>query len=228
MNPRSQHIIGLFTIIALQIGGVWSDDKASLANKIATSVITILALIFTDPKKHEKAVTIARAAAALVALVVVAFATKATAGSVASGILTTAGAVAVRLQAMLPDSGAPSRDTPAVVLIAISLLLGYASCSTPNPAPTPKRVGQVVIQCAQTACNSTPPGPCQRLIASSISCLVSQGNIPVCLGGLPALVQVGYADVVCVVDALNLAHPEPEIREEAARWLRTQDVVVVR
>lgn len=124
-----------------------------------------------------------------------------------------------------PLLGPPSPNTPVVCLLALGSLL-IAGCSSAKPKPV--EVARVAIMCAQTACDSTPPGPCQRLISSAIACLVSQGNVTVCLAGVPPLVQVGYADVVCVVDALGLAHPEPNIRESAAKWLQTQNVSVIR
>lgn len=125
----------------------------------------------------------------------------------------------------LPPS---SPNTPVVGILALVLgsLLFAGACSTAKP--TPAEVGKVVIMCAETACDSTPPGPCERLISSAVACVASQGNAAVCLAGLPALIQVTRADVVCVMDALSIAHPDREIRAKAGEWMGAQNVTVIR
>lgn len=126
----------------------------------------------------------------------------------------------------IPEDDSSPTVPPVVCLLALGSLLLASSCSSAKP--TPAEGMRIAVQCAHTACDSTPPGPCERLIASAISCLVSAGNTAVCLGGVPALVQVGYADLVCVVDALAIAHDDKAIRESALKWVRGQNVDVIR
>ena len=148
MNPRLSHLIGLLAIIGPQLAVVWQDATASTANKIAMSVVTLLTLLLTDPKKHATAVTLIRAGIAVAALVVGSLLTKGTLGTVGTSVATTAIAVFVRLQALLPATPAPAiqvedKTTPirpptgpgaaAVVLLAGSLLLaGTAHAQTPQ------------------------------------------------------------------------------------------------
>ena len=123
--------------------------------------------------------------------------------------------------------GPPSSGTPVVCLLILGslLLAGNVSCSSTQP--TPAEVGRAVVTCTATVCDQ-PSGPCAQLTSAVLACLVSAGNVGVCLGGVPALVQVGYADIVCVVDALSYHAPTPEIRTKAAEWLRAQRVMVER
>ena len=127
---------------------------------------------------------------------------------------------------LAPVLGNPSSNTPVVALLALgSLLLAGSSCSSTQP--TPAEIGQAVVTCTATVCDQ-PAGPCAQLTSAALACLASAGNVGVCLGGVPALVQVGYADVVCVVEALEYSAPTIEQRVKAADWLRGQRVRVER
>lgn len=112
-------------------------------------------------------------------------------------------------------------------LAGAALALCLASCST-----TPSRPADVVsavVTCASTVCASPGTGPaCAQLTSAAMACLVSAGNVGVCLGGVPSLIAVGYADVVCVVEALEYSAPTVEQRVKAADWLRGQRVRVER
>lgn len=112
-----------------------------------------------------------------------------------------------------------------LTLVALALFL--ASCGT--AAPKPEAVVSAVVTCAATVCASAETGPaCAQLTSAVFACLASAGNVGVCLGGVPSLVAVGYADVVCVVDALNYHAPTEDMRIKALTWLRAQRVRVER
>jgi hypothetical protein len=114
-----------------------------------------------------------------------------------------------------------------VRLAGAALALCLASCST-NP-PKPADVVSAVVKCATTVCASPETGPaCAQLTSAAFACLASGANAGVCLGGVPSLIAVGYADVVCVVEALEYSAPTIEQRVKAADWLRGQRVRVER
>ncbi len=100
--------------------------------------------------------------------------------------------------------------------------LGCAS-SQPKPA----EVATAVVDCSTSICNQVRAEPCTQLVSAVLTCLTSDGNTTVCMAGIPALVQVGYADVVCVVDALDL-QTLPEAASNADAWFRSQRVEILK
>ena len=138
---------------------------------------------------------------------------------------------------------------PAIVLSLAMLMLFsyYGKKGTP-----PIEVASTFIKCAQTVCESQATSPaCSQLSAAVTGCLSSGINAAVCLAGVPSLMSVGYADVVCVVSALASAPPRtianrtfsksanksgddsvefsdeiPDVRQQAIGWLKTQRIVV--
>ena len=116
-------------------------------------------------------------------------------------------------------------------LILIASSLSSASCG--GKSPTPEQVGDAIITCTETTCTAQPTSPlCTKLEGDVMSCLVSGGNVAVCLAGIPDLVSVGYADVACIVADLastsNLpkATASPIAQQNAAAWLKTQRITV--
>jgi hypothetical protein len=101
--------------------------------------------------------------------------------------------------------------------------------------PTPGEVTNAVITCTNTVCATSPmAAECSQLEAAVMGCVTSGGNLAVCLAGIPALVSVGYADVVCIVAALATPAPTgkyaaaatPKVQVAAAEWLKAQRVTV--
>ena len=139
---------------------------------------------------------------------------------------------------------------PAIVLSLAMLMLFsyYGKKGTP-----PIEVASTFIKCAQTVCESQATSPaCSQLSAAVTGCLSSGINAAVCLAGVPSLMSVGYADVVCVVSALastpprtiadrkfskSIGNPKdksveipdemPDVREQAIGWLKTQQIVII-
>ena len=96
------HLSGLLTIVAVQLGAIFADQATPLPAKLAASAATLLLLIFSDPKKQVKVVTVVLGAVGI-AVPVVGFAlTKMPAQAFAAHALTVALAVFVRLPALLP------------------------------------------------------------------------------------------------------------------------------
>jgi hypothetical protein len=118
------------------------------------------------------------------------------------------------------------------IFLALSILI--ASCG--GKTPTPGQVTNAIITCTETTCTAQPTGPaCAKLAGDVMSCLTSGGNVAVCLAGIPDLVSVGYADVVCIV--ADLAVPmsnlprltaSPTAQQAAAAWLASQRITVVK
>jgi hypothetical protein len=118
------------------------------------------------------------------------------------------------------------------ILLALSILI--ASCG--GKTPTPGQVTNAIITCTETTCTVQPTiSICTRLAGDIMSCLTSGGNVAVCLAGIPDLVSVGYADVVCIV--ADLAVPmsnlprltvSPTAQQAAAAWLASQRITVRR
>lgn len=108
---------------------------------------------------------------------------------------------------------------------AFAFLVSLVGCA--GPQPKPDEVSRATIDCTATVCDGDRAEQCARLVGAALTCLASHGNVAACMGGIPALVQVGYADLVCVVDALDL-QPLPEARANAEAWMRSQRVEVMR
>jgi hypothetical protein len=126
-------------------------------------------------------------------------------------------------------------------LLIVVLFLHYGKKGTP-----PIQVANAIVTCTQTVCEAQATSPaCTQLGAAVVGCLSSGINAAVCLAGLPALANVGYADVVCVVNALASAPSKtiayrtksanksgeildetPNIQQQAIKWLSTQQVIV--
>ncbi len=130
-------------------------------------------------------------------------------------------------------------------LLFIILMTYYGRKGVP-----PVQVANTVIACAQTVCNAQATSPaCTQLGAAVVGCLSSGINAAVCLAGLPALANVGYADVVCVVNTLasvpsktiayqvksanksenksgEIPDEIPDIQQQAIKWLSTQKVII--
>ena len=112
-------------------------------------------------------------------------------------------------------------------LPALFISLMIASCG--GKTPTPGQVANAIITCTETVCTTQPTSPaCTKLEGDVMSCLASGGNVAVCLAGIPDLVSIGYADVVCIV--ADLASPSnlpkltasPTVQQNAAAWLKAQ------
>ena len=92
----------------------------------------------------------------------------------------------------------------AICLLVLVLFSYYGRRGTP-----PIQVANAIITCAQTVCKAQATSPaCAQLTVAITGCLSSGINAAVCLGGVPALASVGYADVVCVVATLASAPPK--------------------
>ena len=118
-----------------------------------------------------------------------------------------------------------------LAICSISLALAITSCA--GKAPTPGQVANAIITCTETTCTAQPTSSeCTKLEGDVMSCLTSGGNVEVCLAGIPDLVGVGYADVVCIIADLavpsNLSKitASPTAQQNAAAWLKTQRVTV--
>lgn len=136
----------------------------------------------------------------------------------------------------------------AMCLVAIVLFTYYGRKGTP-----PIQVADAIVSCAKTVCETKATSPiCAQLTTAITGCLSSGINAAVCLAGVPALVSVGYADVVCVVSALaavpskTIAYREisksvdisgnksaevpyemPDVQQQAIEWLKTQNVSII-
>ena len=135
----------------------------------------------------------------------------------------------------------------AMCLLAIVLFSYYGRKGTP-----PIQVADAIVSCAKTVCEAQATSPiCAQLSAAITGCLSSGLNAAVCLAGVPALMSVGYADVVCVVSSLASTPPKtiayrkiaksagrsenksgeildetPDVQRQAIEWLKTQRVVI--
>ena len=116
-------------------------------------------------------------------------------------------------------------------LVLTAIVLMTMSCG--GKTPTPDQVANAIIDCTETVCTTQPSSAaCTKLEGDVMSCVTSGGNVAVCLAGIPDLVSVGYADVVCIV--ADLANPSntpkltasPIAQQNAAAWLKIQRVVV--
>lgn len=116
---RLAHLTAVLGIALSQLQFVWLDPDADLPNKICTSIVTLLTLLFTDPVRHSTARTVTRTLAALALLVTTHLLTRGTFGTGATALLTTAAAVFARLRADLaaapqipaPVAGGPGKGT---------------------------------------------------------------------------------------------------------------------
>jgi hypothetical protein len=135
----------------------------------------------------------------------------------------------------------------AMCLLAIVLFSYYGRKGTP-----PIQVANTIVACAKTVCENQDTIPiCTQLTTAITGCLSSGINAAVCLAGVPALISVGYADMICVVAALaatpskTIAYREisksvdisgnkssefpdeiPNVQQQAIEWLKTQNVVI--
>ena len=113
----------------------------------------------------------------------------------------------------------------------------------------PAEIASAMINCTKTVCTAqATSASCTQLNVATTSCL-SSANVAVCLAGVPTLIGVGYADVVCLVSTLAknpskaiFAHEFSksmdksmeksgglevfDIQENAAKWLKSQRVNV--
>lgn len=128
------------------------------------------------------------------------------------------------------------------IFILLTLVAGIALCcfvtyDCGGKTPTPGQVTNAIITCTETVCTAQATSPeCAQLESAVMSCLVSGGNLAVCLAGIPSLVGVGYADVVCIIEAL--ASPTAsskyksmatvDVSKKAADWLKTQRIMIKR
>ena len=116
------------------------------------------------------------------------------------------------------------------IVLAAAILMS-ASCG--GKTPTPGQVANAIITCTVTTCTAQPTSTlCTKLQGDIMACLVSGGNVAICLAGIPDLVGVGYADVACIVADLastsNLPKltASPTAQQNAASWLKTQRITV--
>jgi len=116
-------------------------------------------------------------------------------------------------------------------LPALFISLMIASCG--GKTPTPGQVANAIITCTETVCTTQPSSAeCTKLEGDIMSCLTSGGNVAVCLAGIPDLVSVGYADVVCIVADLASPSATPKLtasstaQQNAAAWLKTQRIEI--
>ena len=113
----------------------------------------------------------------------------------------------------------------------IAMMLTIASCG--GKTPTPGQVANAIIDCTETVCTTQPSSTeCTKLEGDVMSCVTSDGNVAVCLAGIPDLVSIGYADVVCIVADLAAPSATPKLtasptaQQNAAAWLKTQRILV--
>ena len=120
-----------------------------------------------------------------------------------------------------------------LIVCAMGTVLDNVCCGGKTPAPG--QVVDAIVTCTATICTAQGTSPaCLQLEGAVMGCLTSGGNVAVCLAGIPSLVNVGYADVACIVAAL--ANPAPtgkykalannDVQTKAADWLKTQRIVV--
>ena len=134
-----------------------------------------------------------------------------------------------------------------VLLITLATIFAYyTSKGTP-----PSNIANAIITCTQTVCTSqATSSSCTQLNLAVTSCLTST-NVAVCLAGVPSLIGVGYADVVCIVATLEEtpskaliewagskslnksgedfeARNDSAIQNNASKWLKEQKINVLR
>ena len=81
--------------------------------------------------------------------------------------------------------------------LILTIFVYYTSQGKP-----PTEIAGAIITCTQTVCTSQATSPsCTQLNVAVTRCLTS-ANVYGCLAGVPALIGVGYADVVCIVATL--------------------------
>ena len=117
--------------------------------------------------------------------------------------------------------------------LLVALTLATSSCG--GRTPTPGLVANAIITCTETTCTTQPISPdCVKLEGDVMACLTSGGNVAVCLAGIPDLASVGYADVACIVADLASQSNAPKLtasptaQQNAAAWLKTQRITVLR
>ena len=124
--------------------------------------------------------------------------------------------------------------------IPLALVIGIALCclvthNCGGKTPTPGQITNAIITCTETVCTAQATSPeCAQLESAIMSCLVSDGNLATCLAGIPSLVGVGYADVVCIIAALEsptigskyASMVTTEVSKKATGWLKTQKITV--
>ena len=113
----------------------------------------------------------------------------------------------------------------------ITLTLMITACG--GKTPSPGQVANAIITCTETVCTTQPSSSeCTKLEGDVVSCLASGGNVAVCLAGIPDLVSVGYADIVCIIADLAAPSSTPKltasftVQQNAAAWLKTQRIDV--
>jgi len=123
-------------------------------------------------------------------------------------------------------------------LLAAPLLVVLSTCllTCGGHSPTPVQVTNAIITCTETICTAKATSPeCAQLEGAVLGCITSGGNLAVCLAGIPALVGVGYADVVCIVAALATppaagtkyaAMATSDVQTKASDWLKTQRISI--
>ena len=125
-----------------------------------------------------------------------------------------------------------------LTLVTGIALSWFVSQDCGGKTPTPGQITNAIITCTETVCTAQATSPeCAQLESVIMSCLVSGGNLATCLAGIPSLVGVGYADVVCIVAALasppesskyNKSMATTEVSKKAADWLKTQRIMIKR
>jgi hypothetical protein len=130
----NRHVAGFLGIAGAQLTLVWGDQNTDLVGKIALSVITLLTILFTDPKKHAAAQLVLRSVAVAAALGITLALAKCSLSASVTGVLTTAAAVFVRLQAMIPQSSPP----PAVALLVLGAALLVSETARAESRPCPQ------------------------------------------------------------------------------------------
>jgi len=133
-----------------------------------------------------------------------------------------------------------------VALILVVIFAYYMSKGTP-----PLNIANTIITCTQTVCTSqATSSSCTQLNVAVTGCL-TRTNVAVCLAGVPSLIGVGYADVVCIVATLEKtpskaliewagskslnksgedfeARDDSAIQNNATKWLKEQRINVLR
>jgi alpha-beta hydrolase superfamily lysophospholipase len=118
---RMQHITGLLGSLALALGPIWMDATAPLAAKIAISISTALALVFSLAKLREwghvliGAVTVGGVVATLIASKMAAGTTGAVIAGTAIAVLTNLRAIFARDLGPVPGEVQPGGPTPVTI-----------------------------------------------------------------------------------------------------------------